>query len=313
MNPESFFRSELAAWPVAAENFRNLEKASAQAVSLTDSEPWRIRKLLVSHRRASITAKTDPQSIAARPCFLCEANRPPEQSAITAHGFQTLVNPYPLAWRHYTIASERHEPQRISGRLQEMARLTREFRDLCVFYNGPLCGASAPDHLHFQAISTEVAAGLTDPRLPLETIDSSDGCKLLRSVSGAVPYPFFIIDSTDTAALALCTSRLLDSLPQAEPEPMVNVAMIILPDGRLRTFIAPRRRHRPAVYGSGPGQMLISPATIEMLGTIVCSRPEDFERLDLATATAILSEVGLDEQQFAATIHLYQQLNTPQQ
>ncbi|WP_222124321.1 DUF4922 domain-containing protein, partial [Bacillus pumilus] len=78
--------------PLAAENFRNIENASAQAVNLTDGEPWRIRKLLVSHRRASITAKTDPQSIAARPCFLCEANRPPEQSAITGHGFQTLVN-----------------------------------------------------------------------------------------------------------------------------------------------------------------------------------------------------------------------------
>ena len=211
MNPESFFRSELAAWPLAAENFRNIENASAQAVNLTDGEPWRIRKLLVSHRRASITAKTDPHSIAARPCFLCEANRPPEQSAITGHGFQTLVNPYPLARRHYTIASARHEPQRISGHLQEMARLTHEFRDLCVFYNGPLCGASAPDHLHFQAISTEVAAGLTDPRLHWRrlTRQTAASCCAASATRSPIPSSSLIPQTQPplSAAPPACSTR----------------------------------------------------------------------------------------------------------
>ena len=75
-----------------------------------------------------------------------------------------------------------------------------------------------------------------------------------------------------------------------------------LPSGTTLTYIIPRSKHRPAIYGNGEGQMLVSPATIEMLGTVVCSRHDDFDRLDLPTATAILREVGLPHEDMKKAI-----------
>ena len=267
----------MAAWPLARDNFRNLEKSLAEAVRLTNGGGWQFRKVLVNHRRASITAKTDSRSIAARPCFLCASNRPPEQGAIREGGYEILVNPYPLAPVHYTIASCRHEVQSIADHISDMAQLTTVLPDMCVFYNGPRCGASAPDHLHFQAVTKETAANILDAALPLEKIAAIADGTLFRSQPGRTPYPFFLID----APTAETTKKILS---------------------RLRTFVAPRRRHRPAVYGTEPGQLLVSPATIEMLGTLVCSRPEDFDRLDLTSAASILAEVGLSEEELTETV-----------
>lgn len=293
----------MAAWPLARDNFRNLEKSLAEAVMLTDGGGWQLRKVLVNHRRASITAKTDSRSIAARPCFLCASNRPPEQGAIREGGYEILVNPYPLAPVHYTIASCRHEVQSIADHISDMAQLTTNMPDMCVFYNGPRCGASAPDHLHFQAVTKETAANILDPALPLEKIAAIADGVLFRSQPGRTPYPFFIIDAPTAEYTEKILRHLLAALLPADPEPMVNIAMVTLPDGGLRTFVASRRRHRPTVYGTEPGQLLVSPATIEMLGTLVCSRQEDFDRLDLPQALSILAEVGLSEEEFSECVN----------
>ena len=308
-DPATFFRNEMAAWPLARDNFRNLEKSLAGAVMLTDGGGWQLRKVLVNHRRASITAKTDSQSIAARPCFLCASNRPPEQGAIREGGYEILVNPYPLAPVHYTIASCRHEVQSIADHISDMAQLTTNMPDMCVFYNGPRCGASAPDHLHFQAVTKETAANILDPALPLEKIAAIADGVLFRSQPGRTPYPFFIIDAPTAEYTEKILRHLLAALLPADPEPMVNIAIVTLPDGGLRTFVAPRRRHRPTVYGTEPGQLLVSPATIEMLGTLVCSRQEDFDRLDLPQALSILAEVGLSEEELTETVNKL--LNNP--
>lgn len=302
---DAFFRSELSAWPLARDNFRNLEKSLAGAVMLTDGGGWQLRKVLVNHRRASITAKTDSRSIAARPCFLCAANRPPEQGAIREGGYEILVNPYPLAPIHFTIASCHHEAQSFAGHIADMARLTTVLPDMCVFYNGPRCGASAPDHLHFQAVTKETAANILDPALPLEKIAAIADGVLFRSQPGCTPYPFFLIDAPTAETTEKILRRLFAALPLADPEPMVNIAMVTLPEGDLRTFVAPRRHHRPAVYGTEPGQLLVSPATIEMLGTIVCSRQEDFDRLDLPSVLSIFAEVGLSEEEFSECVNKF--------
>lgn len=299
-----FFRSELEKWPLAAGNFKNLGCAYENSPSLTaDGTRWQLRKLLVNHRRASLSAKIDAGSIAARPCFLCAANRPEQQSAMPWHNYEILVNPYPLASIHLTIASRRHEPQRLAGHIGDMAELTRFLGDLCVFYNGPLCGASAPDHLHFQAATADVARNILSPDLRLTSIFKSGDTELLGSADGNAPFPFFIIDAAGTDALVDMAGKLIDALPAGEPEPMVNVAMVKLPDGRLRTFIAPRSKHRPECYGTDAGKRLISPASVEMLGTIVCSRENDFNAVDAENATAILAEVGMDKKDFADTIN----------
>lgn len=307
-NPRLLLESELESWQMAAENFGRIRRAVDEGNRITlsaSTAPWHIEKMAVNHRRASITAKTDAASIAARPCFLCAVNRPEVQSALRWKDFEILVNPFPLSSEHFTIASIRHEPQRIGGRFEMMAELAREMEGMCVFYNGPRCGASAPDHLHFQAV---VSSDLPNFRRSLPkrmiTLDGKEntvgsGATLYVPEPTAVPYPFFIIESTSDKALAKLSERILAALRSIHPEmsgeePPVNIAM--LHDAASRTtltYIIPRSKHRPAMYGSGEGQMLVSPATIEMLGTVVCSRREDFDRLDLTTATAILREVGI--------------------
>ncbi len=312
---KSFLASELASWPMAAENFTRINDSVPSGNRLTISSPdspWRIDKMAVNHRRASITARTDTASIAARPCFLCEANRPACQSAIRwGNDYEILVNPYPLATQHFTIASVRHENQCIApglDRILDMAGIARELTGMCVFYNGARCGASAPDHFHFQAVSADAVPNMTSDCIKGDEIIRTEQAVLYSSDNAVIPYPFFIIESANDAGLQSLFSRLWLALASVSgdsstrpadsastyTEPPVNIAMMHDAErGITRTLVIPRSRHRPQCYSSDMGRMLISPATIEMLGTIVCSRREDFDRLDLATALSILKEVSL--------------------
>lgn len=305
-NPQAFLASELAAWPMAAENFARIRQSAADGCLVTlnpDSDGWKTSKLFANHRRASITARTDAKSVASRPCFLCAANRPAEQSAVRWRDYEILVNPFPLSACHFTIASARHEPQAITaGRIADMAALTREMRDMCVFYNGPRCGASAPDHFHFQAVGRDAGENIFRDSISGDRICRKDGAALYRSGMEAAPYPFFIIESTDDKGLQEMFMKVTDALTDITPgeaEPMMNIAMCALPGcDTIRTVIIPRGKHRPECYTDAEAPLLVSPATIEMLGTIVCSRKEDFDRVDSATADSILSEVGLSESAF---------------
>lgn len=290
----------LKPWPLAAENFARIRQSAAEGHYIelgAAPSGWKLSKLFANHRRASITARTDAKSIAARPCFLCKANRPAEQTSELWRGYEVLLNPFPLSERHLTIASLRHEPQAITpARIADMAALARDLEGMCVFYNGPRCGASAPDHFHFQAIGPDRCRNILHLSLPAEPVCRRDGA-MLYAATDAAPYPLFIIESTADSALSSLFATLSEALSGSIPgetEPMMNIVMLLLPDGRtLRTVIIPRGKHRPACYTAAESPMLVSPATVEMLGTIVCSRKEDFDRIDSRTASEILSEVGL--------------------
>lgn len=305
MDYKDFLASELEKWPMAADNFSHVRSSIAEGrrVTLIESEDYRIDKLYVNHRRASATAKTDAASVAKRPCFLCAANRPATQSAIRWRDYEILVNPFPVADMHFTVPSVRHEPQAISTeRILDMAALSREFSDMCVFYNGAKCGASAPDHFHFQIVSTEtvplIKATFSDSQLLAEKTGSQLLCNPAPGSQPIVaPFPFFIIKSTSDDGLTLLFETIMKALSEVEgniSEPPVNIAMTFdTKHVEIITLIIPRGKHRPACYGSGEGQMLTSPASVEMLGTIICSCREDFDLLDSQTAIEILSEVGM--------------------
>lgn len=100
----------------------------------------------------SATAKVDAVSIKQRACFLCDHNRPAEQLSLPIEGhFQILINPYPILPRHLTIPTRRHGAQSVGEYIETFCRLAWTLKDDVVFYNGARCGASAPDHAHFQA------------------------------------------------------------------------------------------------------------------------------------------------------------------
>lgn len=313
--PTSFLKSELEAWPMADENFTRINNSvnDGRRSTLTPAgSSWRIDKMLVNHRRASITAKTDAASISDRPCFLCASNRPQHQSAIPfMNEYEILVNPFPLAEKHFTVPSTHHEPQTLDAdgkRITDMSRLAEKMEGLCVFYNGATCGASAPDHFHFQAVSVDAVPNITDNTILGPLVISVDNAVIHAADDTTVPYPFFIIESSDSDSIRQAFCRLWGVLGHIYPDkndPAVNIAMFYnRAEKLLRTIVIPRRCHRPECYFAQTGNMLISPATIEMLGTVVCSRQEDFDRLDLKTATDILKEVCIAPDIFEKAVEM---------
>ncbi len=251
-------------------------------------------------RVVSASAKVDAKSIAARPCFLCEKNRPAEQRGVDAgDGYVFLCNPMPIFNPHFTIPTLSHQPQLIADCLPKMLELAERLSgEYTVFYNGPKCGASAPDHLHLQASplgSTPFEQQLlADPEGFIGWID--------KSGSGAIgqtsePWPVAIaLDGTDRLAVQEHVEDLLAKLAKqypADPEPMLN-ALALHTDGKLRVILFPRTSHRPTNFGAGDGQVLVSPGLVDMLGLLITPRREDFDKLDGEAVSKIYQEVSLD-------------------
>lgn len=289
---EEWFSGQLAAWPDTAARYSALDKAIAneETFSLPGYPDFIIHKRLLAHRKASLTADISPEAIERRGCFLCREARPAEQWLRQWAGYEILVNPYPISPRHLTIAESRHTPQRIAGRIADICLLATRLPGYTVFYNGPKCGASAPDHFHFQAIQTDLQnfPVLTAESLPAGIIPVG------RDVS---PVPHFVISAKTPLAAQLLFNQLLAALPDSEPEPMMNLAATTVGD-ELRLLVLPRRAHRPACYGD----IMVSPATVEMLGTFVTATEADFTALTPDKILEIYADVCIDDAAFSQTI-----------
>ncbi len=286
-----FFETQLAAWPMAAANFEALGGVKVKELDV-NGMPFKVQ--FNPARMASSGAKVDAASLKARPCFLCEKNRPEVQIGIEWNDRYTiLVNPFPIFHRHLTIPDTSHTDQLIAGRIADMMGLAEELNGYTVFYNGPRCGASAPDHMHFQAGNSDfltIAPAIENAEL--KTI-ATDGEATLSLVD-TLPVKVFVIDAADHSAGERLFGRLLEAMPvpEGEREPMLNLLCYSTPAGE-RLVVIPRKRHRPACYGTDNGCMLISPASVDVGGVFITPRPEDFERMDQAAIASILDEVCL--------------------
>lgn len=276
---------------MAKANFDALSNVKVKNITV-DGMPFKVQ--FNPARIVSSAAKVDKASLAARPCFLCENNRPAEQDGIVwKERYTILINPFPIFRRHLTIPDISHTEQLIAGRMTDMMDLAAALEDYTVFYNGPRCGASAPDHMHFQAGNSDFLT-IADAieQTELKTV-ATEGEAVL-SLADALPVKAFVIDAADH----LQGQRLFDRLyrvmpmPEGEKEPMLNILCYPTPIGE-RTIVIPRKRHRPDFYGTAKGQMLISPASVDMGGAFITPRPEDFEAMDAAAVSAILNQVCL--------------------
>ncbi|MCM1138735.1 MAG: DUF4922 domain-containing protein [Muribaculum sp.] len=272
------------------------EALNNEKIIKIDKQNNHISIRLLNNRRKSLSAKVGKKDIANRPCFLCAKNRQPTQLSFPMEDYWALVNPYPLDYTHFTLSHHRHLPQRIKNRISDMVMLTEELEDLCVIYNGPRCGASAPDHLHFQAIPHYHIWDYEFITDEMEKIGEVDNSIIFRSPDDAL-FPFFTICSHRPYKLDKAFKIIYDSLPAADPEPMMNIAMF-LNDSELFTIIFPRAKHRPSFYGTGEGQALVSPATVEMLGTIITSRQEDFDNINSTMVKRMYDEVCVSKDEF---------------
>ena len=287
-----FFNRQMEKWADARHRFRDLKHVETHQLSDQLKVQWNPARIV------STGANIDKKTLGDRPCFLCDKNRPKEQiSKQIDERFLLLVNPFPILPIHFTIPARKHQPQSVYKNYGEMHRFLSLHSELMVFYNGPKCGASAPDHLHFQAGTSGIlplqanwqrlSRNLTD------IISLNDDEKIALIHDFVVPA-FVIISKSEDSDEALF-QRLYKSMPVRgdETEPMMNIIAWRKGDEYISVVI-PREKHRPEAYfAEGDAQMMVSPGALDMSGLIITPREEDFRKLTEESATAILQECGV--------------------
>jgi hypothetical protein len=258
--------------------------------------------VLVQHnpgRIRSTLADVGETSINERPCFLCLNNLPEGQKGVLYHEeFLILCNPMPVFSGHFTIAHLVHQPQSISEHIDIFLHLMTDFGNRwSILYNGPRCGASAPDHLHFQAIPSgnlPIEKEIIDEkkRIQIARID----CVLVSRAHG-LGRELIIIEGNNPAVVAGTLRQISAELKKVfitDTEPMMNIVGSY-DEKTWRLIVFPRAKHRPdAFFKEGDARIAVSPAVIEMGGVLVTPVERDFERINASTAEAIFREVSLN-------------------
>ena len=296
------FARQLRDWDEAGRNYAALAAVDTRSLSLGEAT---IVLQYNPERRRSSAAAIDKQSLARRQCFLCTANQPPRQRAILwGDHYKIQVNPYPIFERHLTIADLRHLPQRLAGRVGDMLSLARALPGYVVFYNGPRCGASAPDHMHFQA-GIKGAMPLCDELMHATTHLLADGDEGFIGYVDLLGRCLFTIETTTQRTAERYALRLMDMLPvpEGDSEPMVNVlCWWDASDRAWRMAVFPRSKHRPDCYGEGDGHLLLSPGAVDMGGLWAVPERKDFDTLTSPMIQSLYDEVCMSRQELSPVI-----------
>ncbi|MBR4586308.1 MAG: DUF4922 domain-containing protein [Bacteroidales bacterium] len=296
-----FIKDQLSVWPLAAANFRALKTVRTKELTVCGL-PCRVQ--FNPERIGSSTADTSPEAIAARACFLCESHRPAEQRHIKFEGrkgrtYNVQVNPYPIFRDHLVIARDRHLPQAIWHHLPDMLDFAAKYPDFTVFYNGPESGASAPDHLHFQAaprlkmpLEAAVDAFLDAPGAPLASVKDATLYRFAGYCRGV-----FALKAATSKSLTKLFYRLLECTDRnpGETEPKFNL-YAYKKDAELRAFVVMRSAKRSHHYdAAGPDHLTISPGAADMAGLFIAPFREDFDKVTAAQLEEILDEVTIPQ------------------
>ena len=313
---DSFFNRQLKDWTDARLRYEQLADCVQKNI---DIDGVRLTTQYNPSRIVSTGAKVDAQSISERPCFLCDVNRPSVQSSLPIlKKYHFLVNPFPILPHHYTISLRHHRPQLIYNYYEDMMEMASMFDNLFFFYNGASCGASAPDHMHFQAGTRGVVPlerdwdelyrfnrSLLWPISKNECLEamSLEGIAEDTGVFGLRGYlcPALIIVTCTPHANKVLFDRVLKAMPMEEgqQEPMMNILAWKQKsnvDGtdRIVSIIIPRSKHRPDCYfEEGDKQILVSPGALDMGGMLITPREDDFRKVDAEMAKSIIQECAL--------------------
>jgi hypothetical protein len=291
----ALFKQQRATWPKFRDGEATLDAIRTKSFSL---ENHRIVVQANPGRVISSGAKVDPASVAKRPCFLCPDTLPPLERGISFGDYIILPNPYPILKYHLTIPHRNHLPQRIEGRVEDLCALTKAISpEMFVIYNGPRCGASAPDHMHFQACGNEniplfeqlPIAGDKDQVVPISIWGRNMLVCSFREAGQA---------EKSIRSIIIALKEILGE----KDEPMMNMVSLYRNDRYIIT-IFPRAKHRSACYFAGPSRrILISPAAMEMAGIIVVANLEHFDRVDETVVRSIYQEVTLGTDLFSRLV-----------
>src|SRR5262245_2572420 len=296
---EGLARQQLAAWPMLRDAVAGLARVEYKKLSVRASE---VLAQFNPQRIVSTAAKVDAAAIKQRPCFLCAENLPPEERGVAFdEEFVALFNPFPVLSRHLVITSRRHIPQTMEGNFGTLLDLALDLGgEFFVLYNGPACGASAPDHLHFQACEGELLPMIRDIGTWERRILSKDSVVesftlkdyRLNALIARGSDREALIDWFDRA------ERLLAEVTGAESEPMLN--LVVTRDGdRWTVVVFPRDKHRPDRYfAEGDAKLTVSPAAIDLSGVLVVPQPDHFAKITSRDVEEIYAEVTLSAAAF---------------
>ena len=297
---QEFVEAEKLTWPLAASNYKGLEKVEERNFQF---DGFQVMAQFNPERMRSSVAEVDKQSIAARKCFLCSENRPPEQDGVPfGDDFLILVNPFPIFKNHFTISCNRHIDQRFIPSVKTLLKLARAMYGFTVFYNGPECGASAPDHLHFQAGESSfmpISEDFDRLKQTARKLYSNDQTevwafdnylrKMISIETNSMEEALKVIDVYYKHFAAMQLEKV---------EPMMNV-LCSFSDGKWTIHLFPRKAHRPThFYEEGEKQILISPGSVDFGGVFILPRREDFDKISKENIVDILTQVCVNQDTF---------------
>lgn len=303
---QTFFASQKAEWELLRTNYERLSEVHSRELNVSDGDsvvstltftvqwnPARIR---------STAAAVDKDSIAKRKCFLCERNRPDEQKSMPmGERLEMLVNPYPILPQHFTLPEKLHQPQLIKEHADEIYNILAEYPELLVFYNGPLSGASAPDHMHLQAGTSGIVPLQKHWTALKKTLQLLCGQSLEDGVSAITGYvcPAVMISCMNEEKFMEYFTTVYEALPfsDEDPEPQMNI-LAWRESKRTQVIVIPRSRHRPdCFYAEGKARRMISPGALDMAGLIITPREEDFRNLTSAECISAIRQCGITQSQ----------------
>ena len=298
-NLASLFDEQLFSWEQAGNNYAALADVKVKSINVAGF-PFKIQ--FNPARIVSSAAKVDTESIRERRCFLCAANRPTVQKGLdysyNGEDYEILINPFPIFPKHLTIPIIRHSDQLISGRFGAMVDLAEKLTGYTLFYNGPKCGASAPDHFHFQAGNRGF--------MPIEDRFNGLGKRLLFKSDDTVLYGvnsfyngMIAMVSSSAMQAELLFNKIYNSLSvhEGESEPMMNI-LCWFEKGEWITVIFAREKHRPACYFSeGEDNILLSPASVDLGGVLITPLEKDFEKIGEREIACIMGEISVSEEE----------------
>jgi ATP adenylyltransferase/5',5'''-P-1,P-4-tetraphosphate phosphorylase II len=288
-------------WALLRSNYASLDAVSSKELECGSST------ILVQHNPARITstaARVDAASVQKRPCFLCVENLPQEQRAVKYNEeFLVLCNPFPIFPEHFTVTHIRHVPQSIEPALSTLLSLSKDLEDeFVVLYNGPRCGASAPDHLHLQVgnagflpLEEEYERLITDAG---EKVADRGGVLVFAVDSGLRRFVAIESDEQEEASEA-CRRlfRVLQEFFGDAEEPMMNI-LSWYKEGEWKVVVFPRAKHRPSVFYDQQNGLLVSPAAVDLAGVVITPRAEDFARITTDDVETIFHEVLISPDAF---------------
>lgn len=304
-----FTENQLAKWQTARTNHEALNQIETRRFELAGNT---ITVQFNPARAVSTCAKVDKSSIEARKCFLCPENKPNEQDEIIIsldEPFSLRINPYPILPGHLTISSLKHQDQvladktirQLPGKL--ISWLEEYFASgYVLFYNGAKCGASAPDHFHFQAVKQSDVPVIQQWERLMETAvrekeiktENGNTYSSFQITSYICPIQVFICNHS-ADILPEMINQYLESLPlhEGESEPRYNLFAWQDKQRGFTMAYFPREEHRPACYtATGGEQLLVSPGALDMAGLLVTPRKEDFDKITESDITQIYKEVA---------------------